>query len=186
MSNRKLICNILSQLGVHHIDTLTSYLDDPRWFLVRNVVNVLGWMEKEEVIPPLAKASHHHDKRVRIAVIRALGRQKNRETARIIGNMLKDKEPSVVELAARALGWKGNEVGADYLLNFLNEGSLTGDLYPAKLAAIESLGTIGLEKSLPFLRAILRKKFLLSPAKGREIKERAKRAISLIQGKQVE
>jgi hypothetical protein len=183
MSNRKLVCNILSQLGVHHIDILTSYLDDPRWFLVRNVVNVLGWMEREEVIPPLAKASHHHDKRVRIAAIRALARQKNKETARLIGNMLKDKEPSVVELAARALGWRGNELGADYLINFLNEGSLIGDFYPAKLAAIESLGVIGLEKSLPFLRAILRKKFLLNPGKGREIKERVKKAVSLIERK---
>jgi HEAT repeat protein len=181
MSNRKLVCNILSQLGMHHIDLLTSYLDDPRWFLVRNVVNVLGWMEREEVIPPLAKASHHHDKRVRIAVIRALSRQKSRETAKLIGNMLRDKEPAVVELAARALGWKGNEIGADYLIGFLNEGSLLGELFSAKLAAIESLGIIGLEKSLPFLRAILRKKFLFAPAKGREIKERVRKAISLIE-----
>lgn len=181
MSNRKLICNILSQLGIHHIDLLTSYLDDPRWFLVRNVVNVLGWMEREEVIPSLAKASHHHDKRVRIAVIRALSRQKNRETAKLIGGMLRDKEPAVVELAARALGWRGNEIGADYLIEFLNEGSLLGELFSAKLAAIESLGVIGLEKSLPFLRAILRKKFLFNPGKGREVKERVRKAISLIE-----
>jgi hypothetical protein len=40
-----------------------------------------------------------------------------------------------------------------------------------------------LEKSLPFLRAILRKKFLLNPGKGREIKERVKKAVSLIERK---
>jgi len=52
---------------------LAPHLADPRWYVVRNIVFVLGQIGGPEVVAPLAGAVRHADVRVRRSVVHALG-----------------------------------------------------------------------------------------------------------------
>jgi hypothetical protein len=52
---------------------LAPYLDDPRWYVVRNVVFVLGQIGGSGVVDLLRHAAHHQEPRVKRAVVQALG-----------------------------------------------------------------------------------------------------------------
>ncbi len=51
---------------------LAPWLDDPRWFVVRNVVHILGWVGGQGVVPMLLKAVRYPDLRVLSEVVTAL------------------------------------------------------------------------------------------------------------------
>ena len=56
------------------VEVLISRLGDPRWYVIRNVVYVLGRIAHQGVERALDRALHHDDVRVRKEAVRALGR----------------------------------------------------------------------------------------------------------------
>lgn len=63
----------LSYLCADEPGLLSRHLADPRWYVVRNIVFVLGQIGGPDVVAPLAKAVRHADVRVRRSVVHALG-----------------------------------------------------------------------------------------------------------------
>lgn len=51
---------------------LAPWLNDPRWYVVRNVVHILGWIGGPAVVPMLLSALRTHDPRVSSEVVKAL------------------------------------------------------------------------------------------------------------------
>ena len=51
---------------------LAPWLNDPRWYVVRNVVHILGWVGGATVVPMLQSALRFHDTRILAEVITAL------------------------------------------------------------------------------------------------------------------
>ncbi len=51
---------------------LAPWLSDPRWYVVRNVVHILGWVGGAAVVPMLQSALRFHDPRILTEVITAL------------------------------------------------------------------------------------------------------------------
>ncbi|MGZ3614380.1 MAG: HEAT repeat domain-containing protein, partial [Thermodesulfobacteriota bacterium] len=70
---RRVFCDSLSEIGKNAIELITPYIDDRRWFLVRNIVYTLGRIGKEQSLPYIQKAFNHEDLRVRREAIQALG-----------------------------------------------------------------------------------------------------------------
>jgi hypothetical protein len=55
------ICDALSEIGKNSSELFTPYVDDPRWYLVRNITYILGRIGKEESIPYIQKVFIHVD-----------------------------------------------------------------------------------------------------------------------------
>lgn len=51
---------------------LAPWLNDPRWYVVRNVVHILGWVGGAAVVPLLQSALRYHDPRILGEVVAAL------------------------------------------------------------------------------------------------------------------
>jgi HEAT repeats len=51
---------------------MAAWLSDPRWYVVRNVVHILGWVGGPAVVPLLQTAVRHADPRVVAEVVNAL------------------------------------------------------------------------------------------------------------------
>jgi len=53
-------------------ERLAAWLSDTRWYVVRNIVHILGWIGTPAIVGPLQVALRHDDARVREQVIEAL------------------------------------------------------------------------------------------------------------------
>jgi len=51
----------------------TLFTDDRRWYLVRNILYILGRIGKEQSLPYIQRALNHEDLRVKREAIQALG-----------------------------------------------------------------------------------------------------------------
>jgi HEAT repeat protein len=69
---RLALAESLSQRCQDHPERLAPWLSDPRWYVVRNVVTILGWIGGAAVAGLLQAALRHPDARVHAAVVQAL------------------------------------------------------------------------------------------------------------------
>src|SRR5207244_13304829 len=70
---RAAACTALSYVYGEDPAKLAPFLDDPHWYVIRNVVFVLGQIGGSAVVDMLRKAAQHSDPRVKRAVVQALG-----------------------------------------------------------------------------------------------------------------
>lgn len=181
ISRRKMMCNILAHLGAYEVQVLGSRIDDPRWFLVRNIVNTLSLIGGEKVYPYLEKACSYPDARVRKSAVKALARLKLPQATSFLLQLLEnEKEPEVLETIIATLSALRAKEACQPLISFINKGSLVGDNFELKLAAIEALGSIGSAKTLPFLEELSTTRSLVWSGKAREVRDKAAEAIKAI------
>jgi hypothetical protein len=71
--NRRLLAEAMAELCREHPERLAPYLSDRRWYVVRNIVHILGWIGGTATVGLLRTALKHPEPRVRYEVVAALG-----------------------------------------------------------------------------------------------------------------
>jgi HEAT repeat protein len=71
--NRRLLAEAMAELCRDHPERLAPYLTDRRWYVVRNIVHILGWIGGNTIVGMLRTALKHPEPRVRYEVVAALG-----------------------------------------------------------------------------------------------------------------
>lgn len=70
---RRALAEAIAGLCRDDPEQLAPWLADPRWYVVRNIVHILGWIGGERTVGLLETAMRHPEPRVRQEVIAALG-----------------------------------------------------------------------------------------------------------------
>ena len=104
MSARKSLVEVLSAVAPGHVGEFGRRVTDPRWYVVRNIVAILGASHSPEAIPYLGRAVHHLEPRVRREAIRALSAIPAAGSRELLITALSDEDAQNVQLAARYLG----------------------------------------------------------------------------------
>ena len=113
---RKVVINILVKLGKKDIQTIAKGLQDPRWYVVRNIIYILRHIGDKKAVEYLLNTAKHTDERVRKEAIKALGELKSPLALQTLRDCLNDMELSIRKSAARALGSIGSETAKRVLL----------------------------------------------------------------------
>jgi HEAT repeat protein len=92
--------------SAYHI--VTPLLNSERWHEIRLAADLLGRMGKPEAIPLLLAKANHHDERVRIAVIDALSRFRDKGVVEALRQSLNHPSPRTRAQAGRALASRGS------------------------------------------------------------------------------
>lgn len=71
--NRRLLAEAIADLCRDNPERLAPWLSDRRWYVVRNVVHILGWIGGDSIVGLLRGALGHAEPRVRYEVVAALG-----------------------------------------------------------------------------------------------------------------
>jgi hypothetical protein len=71
--NRRLLAEAMAELCRENPERLAPYLSDRRWYVVRNIVHILGWIGGAGTVGLLRTALKHPEPRVRYEVVAALG-----------------------------------------------------------------------------------------------------------------
>ncbi|MBI4715743.1 MAG: HEAT repeat domain-containing protein, partial [Nitrospirae bacterium] len=73
MKVRRLLCESLAVLARDHVSLLLKKLEDPEWYVVRNIVYILGRIGDDRAVASLKKVLRHPEIRVRKEVVHTLG-----------------------------------------------------------------------------------------------------------------
>src|SRR3972149_611323 len=69
---RPIRCDLLVGIGWCYVGNLSGFIADDRWYLVRNIANILGRLQSPEVAVHLERVIDHPEYRVRREVADAL------------------------------------------------------------------------------------------------------------------
>ena len=155
MKMRRVICEALVHLGKDNIEPLAQKLDDPRWFVVRNVVYVLGKIGEEKVIEKFRKLVDHKEVKVRKELIHTLDGMKDPRAKELLMDFLNDPESALRILAIRSLANQNFHEALGPLNEIVEDREfITRDLYEKK-EIFEALGRIGGGSVVPKMRKLL-------------------------------
>lgn len=156
MKMRRVICEGLVHLGKDNIEPLAQKLDDPRWFVVRNVVYILGKIGQERVIEKFRKLVDHKEVKVRKELIHTLDGMKDHRAKELLRDFLNDPESALRILAIRSLASHQDQEALDPLMAMIEDRDFVArDLYEKK-EIFEALGRIGGTTMLPKMRKLVR------------------------------
>jgi HEAT repeat protein len=177
---RRVIYDALSEIGKNAIEMLTPYLDDPRWYLVRNITYILGRIGKKEALPYLEKAFHHEEFRVRREAVLAMGSMGGSEAIGLLVKALADGDVRIRAMAAINLGKGGERAGLGPLLEVVQSKEFPKK-EPAEIKAfLDAIGMIGSNESVSVLQDLLEKKDWLGRSKGDRIRLEAAQTLAAV------
>ena len=162
---RKVVINILIQLGRKDIQTVAKGLQDPRWYVVRNIIYILRHIGDKKAVEYLLNTAKHTDERVRKEAIKALGELKSPLALQTLRDCLNDPELSIRKSAARALGNIGSETAKRVVLDKVSAKDFQSRGFDEKKDFYEVLANWHDAEMAELMVKILKKKSLFRRAK---------------------
>lgn len=179
---RKAIVEIVTRIGRVAVPAVLENLNDSRWYMVRNMINVLGGLGMPDLAPHVTATLSHPDLRVKKEAIKALSRIPHPSAVTSLCELCFFPEETVALAATAALASKKE---TEAVVSLFRRTAAKRLLYPNyRLAheAIDSLRTIGTEEAVTALEEILALKAPWPTEKFRAMKSHALRSISRIKG----
>jgi HEAT repeat protein len=99
-----MVCDLLVEKGLDKIDLLGSAVFDSRWYLVRNIVWVLGETGHARALGFLRRIAAHPDLRIRIEVVKALGKISDPARIELLLALTQDEDEKIRTMVAEELG----------------------------------------------------------------------------------
>jgi HEAT repeat protein len=177
---RRVFCDALSEIGKDAIELFIPFMEDRRWFLVRNIVYILGRIGKEESLPYIQKAFNDEENRVRREAIQALGLIGGQKTVGLLVRALTDNDVRIRCMAAINLGKTGKKTGLIPLVEIVQ----SKDFYkrePVEIKAFfNGIGMAGSNEVVPVLQDLLERKSWFGRGKADETRIGAAHALAMI------
>jgi HEAT repeat protein len=139
LSARRAYRDALVELDRVGVPLLEDMIGDERWFVVRNMVGILGEIRSADAVEHFARTIRHGDVRVRRETIIALSKFGGEEAVHQLLVGLGDPEPSLRAAAALGLGLTKAATAAAPLLKRLGEETDQETV----VETIRALGRIG-------------------------------------------
>ncbi len=177
---RRTVCDAVCEIGKNQIDQILPFLEDRRWYLVRNVVYILGRIGKETTIPSVQKTLGHREMRVRREAVQALGFIGGSKAFQLLIKSLQDPDVRIRCTAALNLGKVGRKDSLPHLLEVIQAKDFTGKEAAEKKAFFDAVGLAGSNEPIPLLRKLLVKNAWFRRKKVDELRQGAASALALI------
>ena len=155
--HRRALCEGLIASCRNDVEPLLQRLGDPRWYVIRNVVYVLGRIAHHGVERALDRALHHEDVRVRKEAVRALGNIESPTARAYLVSAFKDSDSGVRIQAATTLAEKRDGRAAQNLLGVIQAVEFQRRDLRERQAFYEALGRTGSDSLAPKLEPLLTK-----------------------------
>jgi hypothetical protein len=140
---RSRMCEVLTRVGSSAISILGEHASDPRWFLARNVVNILGKSRQPGAAAAVTAALDHPHPRVRLEAIRAALLIDSPGSVDLILTRINDPDPSVRRAVINAVSRKGISGNISQLRKFVLSPIKDDEDLETKIEAINALAMIG-------------------------------------------
>lgn len=155
-SLRVVVCEALVVLGKEDVETLVKRLKDERWFVVRNIVYVLGKIGGIKAVEGLSRVVTYAEPRVRREVIHALEGAPEPKAKDTLVSFLDDPDSTLRVQALRALTNAHHHRAADHLMKRISQKEFGEKPFTEKKEFFDTLAAVAADEAVPFLSGILR------------------------------
>lgn len=158
---------------------LLPFLKDKRWYVVRNVILLLGEIRHQASLPSLVKMLGHPDTRVRREALRAITRIGGPQAGKILIRVVEKGDAHLGRLALMSMGTMDDDTVVEFLLK-LAKGERLEELEldeNTRIDAIKSLGQIGSAAVIPTLIELLQTRKLWRRNEHEQIRIAAAKAL---------
>ena len=179
-ATRSMVCTVLESWGEKSIEFLSKGVYDRRWYVVRNIVGVLGRIGSPLAIPYLKKTIGHEDLRVRKQTLEALSKIKGEEATSILLGILEDPEEKLRVRAARFLGERPSQEAFEFISNLVIRKDFRDKCQEEKKILLEALAHIGKDKAVDLLKKLILKRAWFKKEKQKESSYLALKALASV------
>lgn len=174
---RKGIALSLSMTGAAALPALVSMLKDERWYVVRNMITILGEIHTEDSVRALQVTANHPEPKVRKEVVKSLVRVAPVGGEAVLVRLISDSDRDVVRQVIFSLGVLRSKMAVAPLLAIVNASDTFLKELDLKKLAIAALGRIGDKQVTESLLQILTTVGWLAPRRWTELKIAAAAAL---------
>lgn len=167
---RKALAAALVAVGIPAVVPLVAMLKDGRWYVVRNMVTILGEIRSPDCILALKRPLYHDDIRVRKETIRALMKIGGEASVQLLLPLLNDHDVAVARNAILTLGHMRCREAVPALLKLLTRRDLLLKELEVKKEAAAALGRIGDRRVTAPMLKLMGAKGWTVPGKWQEFK----------------
>jgi hypothetical protein len=174
ISARRMVNNVLIKVGREDMDMLVAGLQDPTWYVVRNIIYVLRSIGDNAVEADIIAMAHHEHPRVRLEVVKALNKFGSDKALRALKEFLDDSD-STVRLTAIAVIGKTAKESPDFrlfakeaVLARIKNGNFDDRDFREKKSFCEALAMLNDSEADEFMIGMLKKKPIFG---GRKLNE---------------
>jgi HEAT repeat protein len=154
---RRALAEAIAELCRDDPERLSPWLSDPRWYVVRNIVHILGWIGGARTLGLLATAMRHPEPRVRQEVIAALGQADRAEARPLLLSMLEGADARTFCSVLHQLSVARDERTATVLVGYLLNPEFEQRPLEVRRAVYSALAATGGDEILPELEEELHK-----------------------------
>jgi len=174
---RKTIAIALTRAGETAIPALLPMLKDERWYVVRNMVTILGEIGSPEAVKALQLAARHPEPKVRKEIIKALMKINNSAGESTLLTLMEDEDEEVVKQAIHALGVIRSKVALRPLIDIVTASDMFLKDLTLKRHAVLAIGRIGDRQATSTILDLLECRGWLAPVRWQELKIAAATAL---------
>ena len=177
---RRLLCEILAEMGKQDIDVFSVTMNDNQWYLVRNIVMILGMTKDPAALKYLEQGLRHPELRVRREAVKAIVGIQSEETKKLFLMALKDDDLTVRITALKALKRFKDPALFQALRGNISREELKKKSFEEKKEMLETLAVLGGESAFLLLSDLFRKKGLIEKPEITEIRASAAYGLGFI------
>jgi hypothetical protein len=152
---RRSVCEALVVKCNRDIEPLLKGLHDRRWFVVRNILYVLGRIGSPDALARLQSLVSHKEARVRRELIFALDAIHDDRAKDLLITLAEDRDPAIRTLAVRSLAAARFEKALDPLLRIVHQKEFIERETKERKEWFGALGQIGGNEMIPLFQRVL-------------------------------
>jgi len=153
--NRRMLAEAIADLCRSNPERLSPHLSDPRWYVVRNTVHILGWIGGNGIAGLLEGVLRHPEVRVRHEAVAALGQVEFRIARPLLLRLLDTTDARLFSAVLHQLSLERDPATARLLLALMQDDRFEARSIEEKRAIYSGLSSTGGDEVLPDLEADL-------------------------------
>jgi HEAT repeat protein len=157
-SRRKFLSDTLVRSGEAVLKIIHEYLNDDRWYVVRNAIAIIGEIRSQDSLAELSLLLQHDDIRVRRETIRALSKIGGKRAIKVLLQTAVAEDQDIRRQAILSLGAMRATAAVPTLLVLLKLKGWSQREIDLKKDTIRALGEIRDPEATPALVKILKRK----------------------------
>jgi HEAT repeat protein len=177
---RRMVCDLLVSKGQDKLEIIKEGLSDKHWYVVRNVIWVMGSIGSAEGVKYLKPLIRHQDLRIRKEIITALIKIPGPEAGAILTLMMEDEDKRIRSLTCKGLTKRREKGALPVLMKLLKDAGFRDKSPDEKKHLLESYVSIGGNEAIPLLTRMVNKRSWLKRDQHNETRVFAIRALGLM------
>ncbi len=177
---RRAVCQALEILAVDHVDFLGKGTESPRWYVVRNIVSILGKTGDPKVLDYFRRTIGHPDLRVRKETVISVAKINVPEAADFLITALNDEDEKIQTLALKELVGKRIDKTFDTIHKIIRHKSFKNRSAEQIKEFLEGFAVLGGPNAFEPLKRIIKRKTFIITERDKRLKNYAVRALGFV------